>query len=148
MGHGGSESMGRRAYLLCTLLGPGAWAHAAPVVHIGPDIFDHLASTYPIEDWVTHARADSNDSLRSYSSLMSSGVVTADNTLTHVSGRRYGRIGTARALPVIGKHPCSVAPDPCLEMQIAAWASLPDDIGGHASVLPELYLIGLVDALP
>ncbi len=122
----------------------GGNASAGPHMPEAPDLFDHLATTFPIADWVKHARNryDAWEARRplehplvefrvlnwieispEYTRDRSVAAKSARESLT--AGHRFG----------IVPDPCRIAMDPT-----EAGRSLPDDLGmsGVFAVLPPV----------
>lgn len=100
--------------LAITMSACGA-ARAAPVVRGGYDLFDHLATTYPIEDWIMHARNESVDLDRDQTDLYPRYVTLVENVVTEQDPFHVQRtVGCGSARPELTREiHAAVVPDPC-----------------------------------
>jgi len=108
-------------------------AHGAPVIRGGNDLFDHLATTFPIEDWIKHARNQSISLDHAQPLLHPRFTIIVSNSPPGLSEFDMGaavRCGTAR--PDLSRTvTLMIVPDPCVEppFSVGTPRDLPDRVG-------------------
>lgn len=122
----------RSFILVCAAVSGGI--HAAPVIRGGNDLFDHLATTFPIEDWIKHARNQSIalDHAQSHLNPRFTSIVSNSPSVTGVFDLG-GAVRCCSARPDLSRTvSLAIVPDPCVDPRFSDGASpgdLPDRIG-------------------